>query len=474
MKTENTQFEWEGSISMKKWAHVSMSIMLVLSVLLVAACSSSKSTSSPESSGTDGLSGTVRVALAGWALENGIDALTGTESIGVKQFLRDTFSKKFPNIKLEIYQIPWENAKAKQSAMMMSKEVDVLYTGGAYAAQWYQQGLIRDIDDLIKADPNFKSDIYLDGVWNKSYSTKSLDGTKQFGIPAVLGRRDIIFDTKIFNDWGVEPLGSKPTAQEVLDKALKMNGKNPKTGEQNYGVYWNGNAINGSTIVALALAYNAKGAEGNLGDMKNIKWKLNSPEMVKVLEWIKQAAPLAPPGFVNGQGAENFGLEKNNIAIGLDQTGGSTMSQFRSKKDKSLIDRFEARTNLGPKGEGWVAVDPMIMSKDAKNVKASWEVMKFLAGYETQKHMYQYFANTPTLKNPDFIVPEDKYAKTALEIANVGHSELLDEANPFFLSDIVPAINGFASKAATKAAPDIKVFLDELQSRAEKWSASQK
>lgn len=116
----------------------------------------------------------------------------------------------------------------------------------------------------------------------------------------------------------------------------------------------------------------------------------------------------------------------------------------------------------------------MIMSKDAKNVKASWEVMKFLASYETQKHNYQYFAYTPTLKNPDFLLPEDKYVKTALEIANVGHSELLDEANPFFLSDIVPAINGFASKAATGAAPDIKGFLDDLQSRAEKWSASQK
>ncbi|UUZ79716.1 hypothetical protein LJK88_32165 [Paenibacillus sp. P26] len=232
--------------------------------------------------------------------------------------------------------------------------------------------------------------------------------------------------------------------------------------------------MNGSLIVALALAYNAKGAEGDLGDMKNIKWKLNSPEMVKVMEWIKEAAPLAPPGFVNNQGGENFGLPKNNIAIGLDQTGGPTMSQYRTNKDKALLDRFEARMNLGPKGEGWVAVDPFIMAKDAKNVQASWEVMKFLAGYETQKHNYQYFAYTPTLKNPDFILPEDKYVKTALEIANVGHSEPLDEANPFYLSDIVPAINGFASKAAAGSAPDIKAFLDDLQAKAEKWSASQK
>lgn len=445
-------------------------------VLSIAACSSNTSGSEdtlPASKKSD-ISGTVRVALAGWQLDNGIDPQTGAESIGLNQFLKETFNKMYPNIKLEIYQIPWENAKAKQYAMLLSKDVDVMYTGGAYAAQWYQEGLLRDIDDLIKMDPNFDPKIYLDGVWNNSYSTKSLDKKHQFGIPAVLGRRMTIYDKKLFDDWGVQPLSEKATPDEILNAAMKMTGKNPKTGEQNYGIYWSGNSINGSTIVGLTLAFGAKGAEGSLSDMKNIKWELNSPEMVKVLDWLKKAAPLAPPGFVNAQGAENFGIAKNNIAIGLDQTGGSTMSDYRVNKDKSMLDRFVPAMNVGPKGESWVAVDPFIMAKDAKDVKASWEVMKFLAGYETQKHNYNYFAYTPTLKNPDFIVPEDKYVKEALKIADVAHSELMDEANPFYLSDIVPAINGFVSQAAKGNAPDSKTFLDDLQKRAENWSKNLK
>ena len=35
----------------------------------------------------------------------------------------------YPNIKLEVYQIPWENVKAKQTAMLLSGDADVLYTG---------------------------------------------------------------------------------------------------------------------------------------------------------------------------------------------------------------------------------------------------------------------------------------------------------------------------------------------------------
>ncbi|MEI4908217.1 hypothetical protein Q8G40_29470, partial [Klebsiella pneumoniae] len=75
------------------------------------------------------------------------------------------------------------------------------------------------------------------------------------------------------------------------------------------------------------------------------------------MEWLKEAAKLPPAGFITAQGAENFGLEKNNIAIALDSTGGATMNEFIANNNKDLLDRFEPVMNMGPKGEGWVAVD---------------------------------------------------------------------------------------------------------------------
>ncbi|WP_347834625.1 hypothetical protein [Gracilibacillus sp. JCM 18860] len=114
------------------------------------------------------------------------------------------------------------------------------------------------------------------------------------------------------------------------------------------------------------------------------------------------------------------------------------------------------------------------MAKDTQNVEASWEVLKFLTGYEAQKHNYQEYTYTPTLVDADFVSDQDKYMKTAAEIASVTNSTLMDEANPFFGSEIAPAVNGFISQAHNGGdAPDIQSYLDDLQDRAEKWSANQ-
>ncbi|WP_054950174.1 extracellular solute-binding protein [Numidum massiliense] len=453
----------------------------IIAVLLVSliACSSTdpvadRNRNSKKVDKVSDISGTVRVALAGWQLDDGIDALTGAKSIGFNTFVKETFNQMYPNIKLEVTQIPWENAQAKQKALLLSKDVDVLYTGGAFASQFYQQGLLRDIDDLIEQDKDFNPDIYLKGLWENSYSTRSLDGTKQFGLPTVLGKRAIVYDKKIFDDWGVEYLSDHPTPEEVLEKAKRMTGKNPKTGKKNYGLWFSGNNINQSTFVALSYAYKVDGGIGSLDDLKNIEWKIDTPEMKKVLAWLEEAAKYAPKAFVNGQGIENFGLENNDVAIALDNGGGSAFTEYRSSGNTELIERFVPVLNLGPNGEGWVAMDPVIMAKDVKDVDSAWEVMKFLAGYETQRHNYENFLMTPTLKEADFTDSKDVYTKKAMEIAEHANPTLMDEANPFYNSKMVPQINGFISDAASGKAPDIKKLLSKMQQEAVEWSKNQK
>ncbi len=449
--------------------------LVILFIPLLVACSDSSSSDSQNSDieVVSEIEGTVRVALAGFQLEDGIDPITGIENKGMQTFIEEEFQPRFPNIKIELTQVPWENAQSKQTAMLQSGDVDILYTGGAFATQWYQQGLLRELDDLIEDDTNFDPSIYLKGVWENSYSTKSPDKSAHFGIPAVLGRRVTIYDKQLFDQWGVEYLSENPTPEEILEKAKQMTGENPETGEQNYGLWLDGKSLNLSTFVALTHAYGATGGEGTLDDPKNIDWSLNSPEMVKVFEWLEKAAQLPPSDFLNALGNESFGLENNNIAIHLDATGASTMAEVRASDNEELLERFESVLNLGPEGEGWVAVDPFVMAKDTQNVEASWEVLKFLTGYEAQKHNYQEYTYTPTLVDADFVSDQDKYMKTAAEIASVTNSTLMDEANPFFGSEIAPAVNGFISQAHNGDAPDIQSYLDDLQDRAEKWSANQ-
>lgn len=458
---------------MKKALIMFAMIFMMFSLLACSAETDQDNAKSSDIEVVSDMEGTVRVALAGFQLKDGIDPITGVENKGMKTFIKEEFSPRYPNIKVELYQIPWENAQAKQTAMLRSGDVDVLYTGGAFASQWQQQGLLEPLDDLIEGDSNFDPSIYLKGVWENSYSTKSFDKSVHFGIPTILGRRVTIYDKKLFDQWGVEYLSKNPTPEEIVEKAKQMTGKNPETGEKNFGLWFDGKSLNASTFVALAKSFGATGGEGTLDDPKNINWSLNSPEMVAAFEWLKEAAKYAPPAFINAQGAEKFGLENNDIAIRLDGTGASTMGEVKSTGNEELLKRFEPVLNLGPNGEGWVAVDPYVMAKEAKNKEAAWEVLKFLTGYEAQKHNYENYTMTPTLADADFVGEDDKYMQIAAEIAEVSESTLMDEANPFFASEITPAINGFVSEAHNGNAPDIQSYLDDLQERAEKWSAKQ-
>ena len=465
---------------MKSWCLVF--IMLIVTSVVVA-CSNSNDaspneiTSSPPSQSTvnekvkdavNDISGTVRVSLAGWTLENGIDPVTGKKSIGLNEYIKENFEKQYPNIKLEVSQVPWENALAKQSSMLISKDVDILYTAGGWSANFYQQGLTRGIDDLIAKDAAFDVSIYPQGVWNGSYSIVSADGKSHIGLPSVMGQRMPIMDLKLFEDWGVEPLSSSPTPEEILEKALKMTGKNPKTGEENYGLWFSGNDVSVATFFALAYAYQANGGEGSVLDSKSIKWALNTPEMVRVFEWIANAALIPPDAFVNGQGSENFGLENNDVAIALNSNGYTMMSAFAETKDSAMLERYEPVLQ-----KGFVAIDPFVMAKEPKDPEAAWEVMKFLAGYETQKHMYENFQFTPTVVHADFLAAEDKYTRKALEIADVTSEIFITQGTPFLYSDIIPAVNNFISDIYNGKKVDIQRYLDELQERAVKWSANQ-
>ena len=144
-------------------------------------------------------------------LDNGIDALTGNPTIGLNEYLDKTFKNVSEHQAGGLSDSLGER-KAKQTAMLLRRCGCLVYRG-AFASQWYQEGLLRDLDDLIEKDTSFDPSIYLEGIMNNSYSTKSPDGSKQFGIPAVLGRRMTIYDKKLFEDWGVETLGTARTGR---------------------------------------------------------------------------------------------------------------------------------------------------------------------------------------------------------------------------------------------------------------------
>src|SRR5262249_21953107 len=121
-------------------------------------------------------------------------------------------------------------------AMMQANEA-CLYEMPA-APAYGKRGMLVDLNTLIAGDKDFKN------VWGKQLDlakSPGPDGTPAlFYIPNNTGERVVHWDAKLFKDFGVEPLSQSPTLDEIAAKAPKLTGKDPVTGEQTYGYWYQG------------------------------------------------------------------------------------------------------------------------------------------------------------------------------------------------------------------------------------------
>ena len=431
------------------------------------------------------ISGTIKMQLIEYTVAPQQDTATGKDLEGYEAFFEREFGAKYPNVKWSIEEIPWDNSQQKGQVSLSTGEVDLANTG-AYASQYWYGGILRQIDDLLAADTEFDPlEVYANGIWENSFSIQSYEKDARFGLPAVMGQMYTIYDSQIFEDFGAEPLPEKPTPEDIIEAAKTCTGVNPRTGQQNYGLHFLANrSTDVFAFVALTYYTGATGGEGSIGKPGEIKWDLNNDKMKKAFEYIGEYVKYTGPGFLQNQGNENFGkvvdLEpgvENTTAIVLDSATASIWARYLrdGKTDTTELDRFKAVYNVGPNGIGWVAVDPIVMSAKVKdeNLQAAWAAMKFLTNHETQVYEFEQIRNAPTLKDTSFIPEEYEGMKIAMDIANNCQYTLIDEANPFFVSNIVPAVQSYMSAIKEGQSPNLDEILSTLQTQAEEWSAQQ-
>jgi ABC-type glycerol-3-phosphate transport system substrate-binding protein len=189
-----------------------------------------------------------------------------------------------------------------------------------------------------------------------------------------------------------------------MTKAAKMTGKNPVTGEQNYGYWFQGKYINWQ-FQAIAHAEGASWGKVNANGTLTITW--NTPEYLKGLEWLVAAAKYAPPGALASDSMpDGFLTDKNVVAIIPEGEPGYYMPVFAATPD--VQKRFRTVYNLeGPDGRGGLVIaDPVTMAASCNNKPAAWEVMKWLAGSpESQQYNFDSGGHLPVIANADKLIP---------------------------------------------------------------------
>lgn len=322
--------------------------------------------------------GEVKVLMIGYPDQDSIDPATGNTVPGVNQ-LKAKFEAAHPDITLTIINIPFGSGATgyspKTEAMIQANEACVYDMPGAL--DFGHRGVLFNLDTLVAQDPTFQD------VWEGRHFADARGWTPDnpdalLYLPYDSGERVIHWDSKLFADWGVEPLSENPTLDEIKTKAIATTGTDPVTGEQTYGYWYQGKY---AVWQFLAIAH-AMGADwGSVG--ADGKWQIdwNTPEYVAALQWFVDMAKYAPAGGLAADAMPPGFLTDQNV-VSIIPEGESGYFVLPMISDPTLAERFRTSHNLkGADGLGGLnTVAPLTMAATCENKLAAWELMKWLAG----------------------------------------------------------------------------------------------
>ncbi|SNZ17481.1 carbohydrate ABC transporter substrate-binding protein, CUT1 family [Terribacillus aidingensis] len=328
---------------------------------------------------------TVNVQLIGdFSMEDSTNPITGEKIRGL-DVLKEEFEKQHPGATVKFIIMPWDGYTEKTQAMLTSGEADVYQLPGI--ADFAAQGVLEPLQPYIEKDSEFSTDIFID---QQVESWKALGPDSKelemYGLPFLGDARFITYDKKLFDDWGVEYLSEHPTMEEIKEKSAKMTGKNPVTGEQNYGVWFRGDWSSAFTLLNAAEGIGGRWGEGFAWE--DVKFEFNSPEMVEGLNWMLDIQQYAPEGIVSNQGNEKWMTKDNNIAIMLNSGPGNLVQQTHTQglEDRiAIAQEFKNEDGMG----GLFAGSPIAIGKSSENKELAWEWLKFATSDFAQKYFYE-------------------------------------------------------------------------------------
>jgi len=380
-----------------KWLTLSVAAMLAMTT---AGCGngdqaspSGKGTGDSASSGVSTspvkakpeLKGKIRIGYVGLNDQTAPDPLTGEMVYGADE-LKKRLKQDYPNIDFEVVTYPYKDHQAKAKALVESRQIDVSIESDS-KFMW-NQGLSEDLTPFEEKDKEWSKDLYLSPTLLTGPLEVDQNGkTVNNALPIAVDGSGIYFDKTIFADFGVEPLSENPTWDEVVEKAKKLTGKNPKTGEQTFGLY---TRIPGDQAgYAVSIIANTFGADmGKMGYKEYLNQvTLNSEGMVKATDLYKKLISFTPPGMVQGQGAEKWSTPKNNIAMYINLPA-IQLQKFKSLK---MLDRYDvAMIPKGPQGTGGFLGGVRVqMVKNTQDKDLAWEIVKWMSVGNGQRFLWE-------------------------------------------------------------------------------------
>lgn len=374
---------------------IAMTAMLATGVL--AACSSGapaandpETSAKPEAEGKSAASGTLRmVGPAVFAAEEDTtDPVTKQAIPGYKQIM-EMAKEEFPDLEVQIEVTPWDSWQAKLQSTAAGGMADILLHGGSIV------DVVEDLTPYFDRDPDFAEQLFVPAAIRRVNPEKYTELTPT-AVPIGVSPMVIAYDKQLFDDFGVEYPDDDYTWDDLLEMSKKLTGKNPKTGEDCYGIFIGTSAID-TWKPFFSYNFSKEIKTFEFAEQKfETKIMFDTPEVISAFKYFQELAATTPKGFLEGKGNELFATAENNIAMNF----AGPIAIYNKTVATELTDRFAyAPYPKREQGEGYSAFvgdSNMAIPKTSSNKDGAWEFIKWMA---TDQEVADWLVKTNQIPN---------------------------------------------------------------------------
>ncbi|WP_152655843.1 ABC transporter substrate-binding protein [Oceanobacillus sp. CFH 90083] len=400
---------------MEQMKRVLLVSFLILSALIITACSGKSDSETTENENNNDASEEEQVTIV---------YATGVDTTGATQSQIEAFEQAHPHINVEYREMPADTGQQHDQYVTMfssqSSEVDVYNGDIIWTAEFAQANYALELDRFIEADS-----IDLDSHFEGPIQAGNYNG-RQWALPVYMNASFLYYRTDITDT-------PPATWDELIKQAEKMQGEEGTE----FGYLLQGSQYEGmvTNFIEIIASYG-----GSVIDEDN-NVVINSPETIKGLE---KFAEIVQSDFVPGNILNFQEIETENAWIAGDSVFARNWTYMQSSSNDE--ERSEVAGNVeiapipaGDEGSssalgGWMAM----INRYSEHPEESWELVKFLAGEEGQKIGAIQGARAPTIES---LYDDSEVQSAGPLFSNPSFVEGLSVAVPRPVSPIYPEIS---------------------------------
>lgn len=353
---------------MKKWS-AGLAFILMFSVVL-SACSSgtSKETGSGKEDKSDG--GTDKVVELKFTTWGELTADS------VEKKLADQFNDSHPNIKVTFEPVPGDGYGTKLTTSLAAGQApDVFLIGEGDYFKYVDKGVVEPLDDYLKSDSSFKTDIFQPDLINMGKINDKL-----YYLPKDFNPLALWYNKRMFDEAKIPYPDAKWTWDDMISAAQKLTKKDDKGKVKEFGF----NATKWEYPIYIYLWLN--GTDIGNEDGTKAEGFMNSDKTVAAME--KYVALTKGDGRVSPTPQDTETLGGDSSMFMTDKLAMMVTGRWvKGDLDKSDVQYGSALIPTGEGGEraSIIAAAGWAMNANGKHKKEAFELMKWLSGTEAQK-----------------------------------------------------------------------------------------